>query len=54
METKLIILIDPLNPLGTTYTKEEIIEIAEIAKENNIILLHDITYKNFARDHISC
>ena len=54
METKLIILIDPLNPLGTAYTKKEIIEIAEIAKENNIILLHDITYKNFARDHISC
>lgn len=51
METKLIILIDPLNPLGTAYTKEEIIEIAEIAKENNIILLHDITYKDFARDH---
>lgn len=51
METKLIILIDPLNPLGTVYTKEEIIEIAEIAKENNIIVLHDITYKDFARDH---
>lgn len=50
-ETKLIILIDPLNPLGTAYTKEEIMEIAEIAKENNIIVLHDITYKDFARDH---
>lgn len=51
METKLIILIDPLNPLGTSYTKEEIMEIAEIAKENNIIVLHDITYRDFARDH---
>lgn len=50
-ETKLIILIDPLNPLGTAYTKEEIMEIAEIAKENNIIVLHDITYKDFAREH---
>lgn len=50
-ETKLIILIDPLNPLGTAYTKEEIMEIAEIAKENNIVVLHDITYKDFARDH---
>ncbi|MGN1322239.1 MAG: pyridoxal phosphate-dependent aminotransferase [Methanosphaera sp.] len=51
METKLIVLIDPLNPLGTAYTKEEIKEIAEIAKENNIIVLHDITYRDFARDH---
>ncbi len=51
METKLIILIDPLNPIGTSYTKEEIIEIAEIAKENNIIVLHDITYRDFAKEH---
>lgn len=51
METKLIILIDPLNPTGATYTKEEIMEIAEIAKENNIIVLHDITYRDFARKH---
>ncbi|OED30082.1 pyridoxal phosphate-dependent aminotransferase [Methanosphaera sp. WGK6] len=50
-ETKLIILIDPLNPLGTAYTEDEIKEIAEIAKENNIIVLHDITYKDFAREH---
>lgn len=51
METKLIVLIDPLNPIGTAYTKDEVKEIAEIAKENNIIVLHDITYKDFARDH---
>ena len=51
METKLIVLIDPLNPIGTAYTKDEIKEIAEIAKENNIIVLHDITYKDLARDH---
>lgn len=51
METKLIVLIDPLNPIGTAYTNDEIKEIAEIAKENNIIVLHDITYKDFARDH---
>ncbi|RAP49798.1 MAG: aspartate aminotransferase [Methanosphaera sp. rholeuAM74] len=50
-ETKLIILIDPLNPLGTCYTEEEMKEIAEIAKENDIYLLHDITYKDFARKH---
>lgn len=49
--TKMIILIDPLNPLGTSYTEEEIKEFAKIAIENDIYLLHDITYKDFARNH---
>lgn len=49
--TKMIILIDPLNPLGVSYTEEEIKEFAEIAIENDIYLLHDVTYKDFAREH---
>ncbi len=49
--TKLICLIDPLNPLGTSYTKEEIKEFQEIAEENDIYLLHDVTYRDFARGH---
>lgn len=51
LQTKMIILIDPMNPMGFTYTEDEIKEIAEIAKENNIYVLHDITYKDFAREH---
>ncbi|MGN0176695.1 MAG: pyridoxal phosphate-dependent aminotransferase [Methanobrevibacter sp.] len=49
--TRMVILIDPLNPLGSSYTEDELKEFAEIAKENNIYLLHDITYKDFAREH---
>ncbi len=49
--TKIIVLIDPLNPLGTAYTEEEIKEIAQIAIENDIYLIHDVTYKDFARKH---
>ena len=49
--TKMVILIDPLNPLGSGYTEEEIKEFAEIAVENNIYLLDDITYRDFARKH---
>ncbi|HEY0196690.1 MAG TPA: pyridoxal phosphate-dependent aminotransferase, partial [Methanobacterium sp.] len=49
--TKLICLIDPLNPLGSSYTREEIKEFGEIAEEHDIYLLHDITYRDFARDH---
>ena len=49
--TRMVILIDPLNPLGSSYTEDELKEFAEIAKENDIYLLHDITYKDFAREH---
>ena len=50
-QTRMIILIDPMNPMGYTYTEEEIKEIAQIAIENDIFVLHDITYKDFAREH---
>ena len=49
--TRMVILIDPLNPLGSSYTEDELKEFAEIAKENDIYLLHDVTYKDFARKH---
>ena len=49
--TKVILLIDPLNPLGSSYTEEEIKEFAEIAIENDLFLLHDVTYRDFAQKH---
>jgi aspartate/methionine/tyrosine aminotransferase len=49
--TKLISLVDPLNPLGTSYTKEELKDFADLANDNDIYLLHDITYRDFARNH---
>ena len=49
--TRMIILIDPLNPLGSSYTEDELKEFAQIAKENDLYLLHDVTYKDFAREH---
>ncbi|MDR2830312.1 MAG: pyridoxal phosphate-dependent aminotransferase [Methanobrevibacter sp.] len=51
--TKIVVLIDPLNPLGTAYTSEEIEKFAKIAIENDIYLIHDVTYKDFAREHYS-
>ncbi|GAA5818695.1 MAG: pyridoxal phosphate-dependent aminotransferase [Methanobrevibacter sp. CfCl-M3] len=51
--TKVVVLIDPLNPLGTSYTSKEIKEFAEIAIENDIYLIHDVTYKDFAKEHYS-
>ena len=51
--TRMAILIDPLNPLGSAYTEDELKEFAEIAKENDLYLLHDVTYKDFAREHFN-
>ena len=49
--TKMVILIDPLNPLGSGYSEEEIKEFAKIAIENDIYLLDDVTYRDFAQNH---
>ena len=49
--TKLVSLVDPLNPLGTSYTKEELKDFADLANDKDIYLLHDITYRDFARNH---
>ena len=47
--TKLIMVIDPLNPLGSCYDEEEIKALCEIADLNDAWLLHDATYRDFAR-----
>ncbi len=49
--TKFILLIDPLNPLGSSYTREEVKGICQIAEDNDIWIIDDITYKDFAYEH---
>ena len=48
---KLIYLIDPLNPLGISYTEAEIAAFAGIARQAGAWLIHDCTYRHFAHDH---
>lgn len=48
--TRGVLLIDPINPLGTAYTRDEVRAIAEVAKTRKLPLLHDITYRDFS-DH---
>jgi len=50
-KTKMILLIDPLNPLGSSYTKEEVKAIAEIAHDYKLKIINDITYRDFADEH---
>ena len=46
--TKMILLIDPINPMGTAYTKDEIKAICQIAEDNDILVIDDITYRDFS------
>ena len=44
---KAILLITPNNPCGTEYSKETIWEFYQLAKENNLTLIVDETYRDF-------
>lgn len=48
----LIYLVDPNNPLGTTYDADELAQFIEIAKSAGALLVHDCTYRDFAPDHV--
>ncbi len=55
-KTKMILLNSPNNPTGTVYTKEELIAIAELAKEKDILILSDEIYEKLIygdTNHIS-
>jgi aspartate aminotransferase/aminotransferase len=45
--TKLIILNSPANPTGAVYTEQEVKEIAEIARKNDILIMSDEIYEIF-------
>jgi len=49
--TAVIYLVDPNNPLGTTYTEDEIRAFADRAREIGAVLIHDCTYRDFADSH---
>lgn len=47
----LLYLIDPLNPLGSSYTRSELEAIVELARANDAYIIHDCTYRHFADGH---
>lgn len=48
---KMLALVDPLNPLGITYTSREVKAFGEIADDAGIYLLNDVTYRDVAKLH---
>jgi aspartate/methionine/tyrosine aminotransferase len=47
----LIYLIDPLNPLGSSYTRDQLQAIVDLARETGSTIIHDCTYRHFADGH---
>lgn len=47
----LIYLIDPLNPLGSRYRRDELESIAALARDTSSLVVHDCTYRHFATGH---
>ncbi|MFQ6012850.1 MAG: pyridoxal phosphate-dependent aminotransferase [Thermoplasmata archaeon] len=46
-KTRALLVIDPHNPLGISYTAEELRGLAEVAQDHDLLLLHDVTYRDF-------
>ncbi|MFQ5920376.1 MAG: pyridoxal phosphate-dependent aminotransferase [Thermoplasmata archaeon] len=52
--TRALLVIDPHNPLGITYTADELRGLAEVAADHDLLLLHDVTYRDFnAGQHLA-
>lgn len=43
-KTKILVLNYPSNPTGVTFTKEELVEIADLAEKNDLIIISDEIY----------
>jgi aspartate aminotransferase len=43
--TKMIVLVNPANPTGTVYTREELQQLAAVAVDNDLLVLSDEVYE---------
>ncbi|HEX9340687.1 MAG TPA: pyridoxal phosphate-dependent aminotransferase [Thermoplasmata archaeon] len=50
--TKMLLMIDPNNPLGSGYARSQVKGLAEIASDHGLWLIDDITYRDFNADHV--
>lgn len=48
--TKAIVIINPNNPTGAVYPRELLLEIAEVARQNNLIIFSDEIYDRVIMD----
>ena len=54
--TKAVVIINPSNPTGTVYTRDELGAIMELAQRHNLFVISDETYRELTfdgREHVS-
>jgi aminotransferase len=49
-KTKAIFYCNPNNPTGTIYTKEQLLQLADLAQKNGLYIISDEVYKDFIFD----
>ncbi len=49
-KTKAILLSNPGNPTGVVYSKDQVMMVAQIAKENDLFIISDEVYREFIYD----
>ena len=52
-KTKAILIINPNNPTGAVYSREVLLEIAELARKHRLVLLSDEIYDRLVMDDLS-
>jgi len=50
--TKMLLLIDPNNPLGSGYARSQVKGLGEVAEDHGLWLIDDITYRDFNPEHV--
>ncbi|TLZ93546.1 MAG: pyridoxal phosphate-dependent aminotransferase [Methanobacteriota archaeon] len=50
--TKMLLLIDPNNPLGSSYTRDQVRGLSDVARDRDLWLLNDVTYRDFNKGHV--
>lgn len=50
LRTKMIVICDPINPFGTTQSKEELLEIVKLANDHNLLVFNNITHNTHQLD----
>ena len=49
--TKAILLVSPSNPTGKIFSREELLEVGRIAKQNNLLIILDDPYRYFTYEN---
>src|SRR2546425_8738523 len=48
----MLLLIDPNNPLGSGYARDQVRGLSDVARDHDLWLINDVTYRDFNKEHV--